>query len=187
MLTEPLVALGICVAVLAEGTPGVRMPPNLEPTPPAGALPVRTPATPPTDADAESPSVSVPREACAPVTARRLGSMLLRNEAGDVVAKVQDLVIDPCNGRVAYAAISFGQPAGMGDVLYVVPWDRIETLPGSHELRLTISPELVKRGPRFAISSWPNFADREYRAAVERYYAEPGASPRVIRSRPIVR
>jgi hypothetical protein len=109
--------------------------------------------------------------------------MLLKDSRGDVVAQVQDLVIDPCGGRVVYAAISFGQTVGRGDVLYVVPWEYVETLAGSHELRLTIAPDLVKQGPRFGMDSWPNFADREYKAAVELYYAEASASSRTIQAR----
>lgn len=188
MLTKFIAPLGLYLAgALAARSSGQPVPPSLEATPPSRALQVQAPLAPPASVQAELLPPSEPRGFCAPVTARQLGSMLLKDADGDVVAKVQDLVIDPCGGRIVYAAISFGQTVGMGDVLYVVPWEYVETLAGSHELRLTIAPDLVKRGPRFAMSSWPNFADREYAAAVQLYYAEAGASPRVIQARAILR
>lgn len=187
MLTKLSVPLGMCLATaMASRLPALQLPPHLEPTP-AAAVEVRTPAAPSALPQVETLPHAEPRGSCAPVTARQLGSMLLKDAEGDVVAKMQDLVIDPCSGRILYAAISFSQMVGRGDVLYVVPWEYVETLAGSHELRLTIAPDLVKRGPRFAMTSWPNFADREYAAAVQLYYAEAGASPRVIQARAIVR
>ena len=185
MLTKLSVPLGMCLATaMASRLPAQQLPQHLEST---STLPVQAPVAAPADPQGETLPPAERRAACAPVTARQLGSMLLKDAEGDVVAKVQDLVIDPCSGRIVYAAISFGQMVGMGDVLYVVPWEYVETLAGSHELRLTIAPDLVKRGPRFAMSSWPNFADRDYAAAVQLYYAEAGASPRVIQARAIVR
>jgi hypothetical protein len=105
--------------------------------------------------------------------------MFIRDDQGDVVARVQELIIEPRAGRVVYAAVSFGRMVGMGDVVYVVPWDCLEIAPGCHELRLSLSPEAIKQGPRFSLESWPNFADEVYTASVRDYYqnvhsARPG-------------
>ena len=114
--------------------------------------------------------------------------MFVRDEQGQVVARVQELVIEPRSGEVQYAAISFGRMVGMGDVVYVIPWDRLQILPGCHELKLGLSPEDVRNGPRFSLDSWPNFADDVYTASVREYYgtfpperSTPGDSRTVVR------
>jgi hypothetical protein len=66
---------------------------------------------------------------------------------------------------------------GVGDVVYVVPWDCVEIAPGCHELRLGLSPDDVKQGPRFSLETWPNFADDVYTASVEEYYRKVVGRP----------
>lgn len=102
--------------------------------------------------------------------------MFIRDDQGDVVARVQDLVIEPRSGRVLFAAVSFGRMVGIGDVVYVVPWDRMEVAPGCHELRLRLSLDAIKQGPRFSLESWPNFADEVYTASVRDYYRSVGSA-----------
>jgi hypothetical protein len=171
-MVEKLLPVVAALTAFAGGRPpNLPVPPDL---PPAGITsPVQQIAPPPANGAAipPAPDPGTPSTAaCTPIPGRTLGSMFIRDDRGDVVARVQDLVIEPRSGRVLYAAVSFGRMVGMGDVVYVVPWDRMEIAPGCHELRLELSPEAVKQGPRFSLESWPNFADEVYTASVRDYY-----------------
>jgi len=44
---------------------------------------------------------------------------------GDVVGKIEELMIDLEEGRVAYAVLSFGRIEGMRDKLFAVPWEAL--------------------------------------------------------------
>ena len=44
------------------------------------------------------------------------------NPAGEDLGKIEELMIDLENGRVAYAVLSFGGFLGMGDKLFAIPW-----------------------------------------------------------------
>ena len=47
------------------------------------------------------------------------------NEAGDNIGKIEELMIDLDNRRVAYAVLSFGGFMGMGDKLFAIPWQAL--------------------------------------------------------------
>ena len=44
------------------------------------------------------------------------------NRAGEDLGKIEELMIDLQDGRVAYAVLSFGGFLGMGDKLFAIPW-----------------------------------------------------------------
>lgn len=174
-LLLPLVAA--LTAITSTRPPNLAAPPDL---PPAGVVsPVQQIAPAANGAaipPAPDPASGTPRVSAA-IPARTLSSMFIRDDGGDVVARVQELVIEPRSGRVLYAAVSFGRMVGMGDVVYVVPWDCLEIAPGCHELRLSLSPEAIKQGPRFSLESWPNFADEIYTASIRDYYQNVSERP----------
>jgi hypothetical protein len=171
MVEKLLLPLGAALMAFAGGRPpNLSVPPDL---PPAGVVsPVQQVSPAPNGAAVPPTPDPGPHTTadCTPIPGRTLGSMFIRDDRGDVVARVQDLVIEPRSGRVLYAAVSFGRMVGMGDVVYVVPWERLDIAPGCHELRLGLSPDAIKQGPRFSLESWPNFADEVYTASVRDYY-----------------
>ncbi|MCO5381646.1 MAG: PRC-barrel domain-containing protein [Methanosarcina barkeri] len=44
------------------------------------------------------------------------------NRAGEDLGKIEELMIDLEDGRVAYAVLSFGGFLGMGNKLFAIPW-----------------------------------------------------------------
>jgi len=52
------------------------------------------------------------------------GSAVIDSQ-GDVVGKIEELMIDLEEGRVAYAVLSFGRIDGMRDKLFAVPWEAL--------------------------------------------------------------
>src|SRR5665647_527868 len=48
------------------------------------------------------------------------------NKAKEDLGKIEDLMIDFKNDRIAYAVLSFGGFLGVGNKLFAVPWKAIE-------------------------------------------------------------
>lgn len=171
MVEKLLLPLSAALMAYSGGRPpNLAVPPDLQPagvvSPVQQVAPAPNGAAPPRAPDPGGRATAD----FTPIPGRTLGSMFIRDERGDVVARVQDLVIEPRSGRVLYAAVSFGRMVGMGDIVYVVPWDCLEIAPGCHELRLGLALDAIKQGPRFSLESWPNFADDVYTASVRDYY-----------------
>ena len=49
----------------------------------------------------------------------------ITNMAGEDLGKIDDIMIDQENGKIAYAVISFGGFLGMGDKQFAIPWEAI--------------------------------------------------------------
>lgn len=56
--------------------------------------------------------------------AKKLIGMNVKNDKGNTLGEIKNLIIDP-SGRVTYAVLEAGGVAGVGGKLYAVPWDRV--------------------------------------------------------------
>lgn len=102
-------------------------------------------------------------------------------ENDEKVGDIQDLVIDPAQGKIRYAVLSFGGFLGMGDKYFAVPWSDLEFVSkgttGSGTIKedhciLAVNKEDLRNAPGFDKSNWPNFADRNWSINVDKYYNE---------------
>jgi hypothetical protein len=85
----------------------------------------------------------------------------------DTVGSINDLVIQK-DGRVAYAAVSFGGFLGMGDKLFAVPVDAIEFVQVGEGAdadvyaRIDVSEQTLKNRQGFDQDHWPDEADTSF-------------------------
>ena len=89
------------------------------------------------------------------------------------LGKVEEVVIDVFNGRIAYLILSFGGFLGMGGKLYAVPW---KALHYDNELGvyvLNLAKEQIERAPGFEKETWPEFTDERWNRNVHSYYELP--------------
>jgi sporulation protein YlmC with PRC-barrel domain len=56
------------------------------------------------------------------LTARTINGDKVINMTGEHLGKVEDLIIDLENGRIAYAVLSFGGFLDLGNKLFAIPW-----------------------------------------------------------------
>jgi sporulation protein YlmC with PRC-barrel domain len=128
------------------------------------------------------------------VRAKDLTGLSVRNASNEKLGKIEDLVIDPAAGKVRYAVLSFGGIMGIGDKFFAVPWRELnlvskgESTSGTEKERyctLDVSKEALKAAPGFDKDNWPNFADANWSATIEKYYgtqrASRGTEPAPIR------
>jgi sporulation protein YlmC with PRC-barrel domain len=89
------------------------------------------------------------------------------------VGKIDEIVIDFDEGRVAYVVLSVGGFLGMGDKLFAVPIEAFRFRGAERTAVLDVDKEKLKKAPGFDKSNWPSFADRIWLVGVYDYYSIP--------------
>ncbi len=111
--------------------------------------------------------------------ASKLIGMKVRGlHAEDNIGSINDLVIGH-DGRVTYAAVSFGGFLGIGDKLFAVPFDAIDFVKTGDEAyaRIDVTEETLKQKKGFNQDNWPTEADRTFETRnLRRQAATPGVS-----------
>lgn len=81
----------------------------------------------------------------------------------DNIGSINDLVIGH-DGRVSYAAVSFGGFLGMGDKLFAVPIEALEFVKTNSDAyaRIDVTEETLKSKHGFDQDNWPTEADRSF-------------------------
>ena len=106
----------------------------------------------------------------------------VRNQAGENLGKIDDLVIDMKDGDVHYAALSFGGIAGIGAKLFAVPWQalRRRESPERDGLIVRKSDLKIRRFEEKASSVTLFCVDASGSAAVARLAEAKGAVERLL-------
>lgn len=92
------------------------------------------------------------------------------NREGESLGKVEDLMIDLSQNRVAYAVLSFGGFLGMGNKLFAVPFESLEVDGINERLILDVPKEKLENAPGFDKDNWPNFADETWVGSIRNHY-----------------
>jgi sporulation protein YlmC with PRC-barrel domain len=92
------------------------------------------------------------------------------NGRGENLGKLEELMIDLDEGRVAYAVLSFGGFLGIGSKLFAVPFESLQVDGENKRLVLDVPREKLENAPGFDKDHWPDFADRSFGSEVYGYY-----------------
>ncbi|HEX6733627.1 MAG TPA: PRC-barrel domain-containing protein [Azonexus sp.] len=118
--------------------------------------------------------------------ASKVIGMKVSNPRGEGLGKIDDLIVDVNNERVAYAILSFGGMLGLGEKLFAYPLPLFQPAPGRNELVLNVDEERLKRAPGFERQSWPDWNQATYRGEVDRYFGAT-VSPKTMANQRLVR
>ncbi len=106
------------------------------------------------------------------------------NKAGEHLGKIEELMIDLEDGRVAYAALSFGGFLGLGSKLFAIPWQALQMKLHDHAILLDIPRDVLEKAEGFDKDHWP-VTNREWLSAMYSYYGyQPYWKAERIESRP---
>ena len=94
----------------------------------------------------------------------------VKNPAGEDLGDIEELMIDLDAGRVAYAVLSFGGIAGIGDKLFAIPWQAMTVDTANEQVVIDIDKETLDEAPGFDKSNWPETADYTWLGEVYEYY-----------------
>jgi sporulation protein YlmC with PRC-barrel domain len=127
----------------------------------------------PTTPDATRPGTfrdSAARDQKKVFRASKIIGASVKNKANEDLGSVQDLMIDPADGRVTYATISMGGVLGVGAKLYAVPWDTFECreMNGKHVAFLEIDKNTLESAQVFDEQHWPDMTNAQWRAENDR-------------------
>jgi sporulation protein YlmC with PRC-barrel domain len=93
------------------------------------------------------------------------------NPQGENLGKIEEVMLDLHDDRIAYAVLSFGGFLGVGDKLFAVPWGALKLDAPNHRFILDQSKERLMNAPGFDKDHWPNMADRSFGTQVYDYYS----------------
>ena len=97
----------------------------------------------------------------------------VENASGEPLGKIEDLVLDPLRGTVAYAILSFGGPAAVAGKLYAVPLPALYYRGEDSKFVLYADKDTLKRAPGFEKSNWPDLNDRLWAEEICAHYGCP--------------
>jgi hypothetical protein len=130
------------------------------------------------DTDADDEARPMHKKAC---KASDLIGMEVRTAGGDeAVGSINDLLIRH-DGRIEYAAVSFGGFLGMGDKLFAVPFEAIEFMKiGEGDAadtfaRIDVNEQTLRDRKGFDQDNWPDEADRAFLTGSRQVGQRPGS------------
>ncbi len=138
-----------------------------------------------------TPSSSYTTHAGEPVRLSKLMNTSLKNQSGESLGQVQDLIIDPSNGQIQFAVLSMdstststpgtgtpttsgiGTPAG--GHLVAVPW-RLVSSSGQGQFTASVDRSTLQRAPMFSSSSWPTMNSTWMQSIYSHFGVSPSTS-----------
>ncbi|HVW64904.1 MAG TPA: PRC-barrel domain-containing protein [Nitrosospira sp.] len=92
------------------------------------------------------------------------------NHKGEDLGDIKEIMLDTKSGSVAYAVLSFGGIAGIGEKLFAVPWRALKLDTANKRFALNVDKERLESAPGFDKDDWPDMADPTWQESVHSYY-----------------
>ena len=104
------------------------------------------------------------------MAAATLTGETVKTPAGEVLGKIEAIMLDVRSGRIAYAVLSFGGFLGVGEKLFAIPWSALTLDTHAKTFMLDVSREKLERAPGFDKDHWPSMADPRWATELHGYY-----------------
>lgn len=101
-----------------------------------------------------------------------LVDLRVRNEAGDDLGHIKDVVIDLKGGKIDYALLAVGGFFDIGGKLFPIPWDAFEVAEDGRSFVLPVDKAALDDAPGFDRDVWPDMEDPEWSKTVHDFYAK---------------
>jgi sporulation protein YlmC with PRC-barrel domain len=89
---------------------------------------------------------------------------------GEHVGEIEEIMIDVCAGRVAYAVISIGGFLGIGEKFLAIPWRALTLDTDNAQFILDVDAQRMKDAPIFDKEHWPSMSDEQWAHELHEYY-----------------
>jgi len=104
------------------------------------------------------------------VEAATLRGQSVVNTSGEDLGKIEAVMLDVSEGRIAYAVLSSGGFIGIGNKLLAIPWSALTVDEARTRLVLDASKEQLESAPAFERNRWPSMEDRNWANEIHTYY-----------------
>lgn len=98
----------------------------------------------------------------------------VRNQTGEDLGKVEEIMVDVPTGQIAYVVISFGGFLGIGDKLFAVPWRALSLNERDRLFLLDVDRRQLEEAPGFDRDHWPDMADPAWAEQMDDFYSYRG-------------
>ena len=106
-----------------------------------------------------------------PVSVSTLAGYRVRSPRNDDLGTIEEIIIQPDTGRIAFAVLCFGGTFGFGDRLFAVPWDLLHLDSEDRVLILDWDTSNLDGAPAFEQDDWPDFTDESWERKIRDYYS----------------
>lgn len=89
---------------------------------------------------------------------------------GDYLGELEEVMIDVCAGRVAYAVVSIGGFLGIGETYLAIPWRALTLDTDNRQFILDVDSQRMKNAPSFDKEHWPSMSDERWAREIHDYY-----------------
>lgn len=114
------------------------------------------------------------------LSASTLRNTSVTNLRGESLGSIEDLMLDPQSGRVAYAVLDFGGFLGIGNKLFAVPLEAFRVDTANEQLVLDVTKDKLNDAPGFDKDNWPKTTDHTF---IENVYGFYGKRDAYLRTR----
>ncbi len=94
----------------------------------------------------------------------------VQNSQGDYLGKITDLMVDPQNGKIAFAVVSRGGVLGIPTRFVAVPFGALTRVNGKGFYFLDVSKEKMAAAPSFGRDQWPDVRNRQWETENYKYF-----------------
>lgn len=104
-----------------------------------------------------------------------MGSLIgdsVRTPRGEKIGQLEEFIFDAATGRVGYAILSFIGNLGLGDRLFVIPWQRLQVDSGNRCLVIDMDKDTLAFVPGFGRDNWPDMADPVWANEIMTFYQD---------------
>src|SRR5437773_3551722 len=94
--------------------------------------------------------------------ASKLTGMKVKNEAGETLGNIEDLVVDMKTGKISYAVLGVGGFLGIGEKYIAVPPSAFRIGDDDKSLVLNADKAKLEAAPGFAKTNWPDYRNPNF-------------------------
>jgi len=102
-------------------------------------------------------------------TAHEVLGRPVRDGNGEPLGDIEELVVEPLSGRVAYALVALGNGDERRDYL-PVPWAALASESTGDAFVLPLPHRRLRQAPGFAADDWPDLDDRGWGLQIYTFY-----------------
>ncbi|QHT67430.1 PRC-barrel domain containing protein [Rhodocytophaga rosea] len=92
------------------------------------------------------------------------------DKLGEPYGHITDLLVDPANGKIAMAVLSYGGVLGMGNTSRLIPWEALQMNPNTFDFQISIDKKILEDAPAADAS---DVTDYKKLTDIFQYYGVP--------------
>ena len=97
----------------------------------------------------------------------------VRNDQGERLGKVQDIIVSLDSGMAPFAIVEYGGALGIGATRVGVPISQLRWMSDSKVLSMSATKDQWQAAQSTATGGWMNYANQDWAKNIDRFYGEP--------------